>query len=399
MNKHLYVFNPDHDLALANQDVNYMAPRSARQMARDLALLPIWYAQPGSFVLAHSAYNGFYLDEASTRFEGLPVLLTEPEVEVIPGLRPDPWGWDPAITKRLSTIGIHEDGLPSVDYLKWIRKMSHRSFAIELLDLLIPHERFCGESFYYSDIYELRRFVESRRTCVLKSPISGSGKGLYWSKGRFTPHMRSWCEKVIERQGGVIIEPVYNKVNDFAMQFYACEDGSVKFAGYSLFQTGMNGAYEGNRMLSDESIEQIIAEVIPLHVIHELRQTLEEELQKRIGGVYTGYLGVDMMLCRFREKPLYRIHPCVEVNLRMTMGMTARCLYDRHIRPGANGVFKVSCYSSLSYLLTDHFKLTNEHPLRVIDGKVISGYMPLTPVTRHSQNLAYVLIDKPKRIK
>ena len=43
----LYVFNPDTDMALANNEENYIAPASARRMAQDLALLPIWYAQIG----------------------------------------------------------------------------------------------------------------------------------------------------------------------------------------------------------------------------------------------------------------------------------------------------------------------------------------------------------------
>ncbi len=41
----LYVFNPDTDMALANNEENYIAPASVRRMAQDLALLPIWYAQ------------------------------------------------------------------------------------------------------------------------------------------------------------------------------------------------------------------------------------------------------------------------------------------------------------------------------------------------------------------
>ena len=53
----LYVFNPDADMALGNNEENYMAPATIRRMAEDLALLPIWYAQPGSGVLASSAYN------------------------------------------------------------------------------------------------------------------------------------------------------------------------------------------------------------------------------------------------------------------------------------------------------------------------------------------------------
>ena len=38
----LYLFNPDSDLALANNESNYIAPASARRMAQDMALLPIF---------------------------------------------------------------------------------------------------------------------------------------------------------------------------------------------------------------------------------------------------------------------------------------------------------------------------------------------------------------------
>ena len=33
----LYLFNPDSDLALANNEANYIAPASARRMAQDMA--------------------------------------------------------------------------------------------------------------------------------------------------------------------------------------------------------------------------------------------------------------------------------------------------------------------------------------------------------------------------
>ena len=59
----LYIFNPEHDLALASGETNYMAPASARRMASELALLPMWYAEEGSAVLASSAYNLDYLKQ------------------------------------------------------------------------------------------------------------------------------------------------------------------------------------------------------------------------------------------------------------------------------------------------------------------------------------------------
>ena len=48
-----------------------------------------------------------------------------------------------------------------------------------------------------------------------------------------------------------------------------------------------------------------------------------------------------MMICRFpeNEKPFFRIHPCVEINLRMNMGVVARFLYDRYVRSDSTGRF------------------------------------------------------------
>ena len=76
----LYVFNPDTDMALASNEENYMAPASARRMAQDLALLPVWYAQPGSAVLATSAYNADYLQKMKSMFPLSVQLVTEPEL-------------------------------------------------------------------------------------------------------------------------------------------------------------------------------------------------------------------------------------------------------------------------------------------------------------------------------
>lgn len=103
--KTLYIFNPEHDLALASGETNYMAPASARQMASELALLPMWYAEEGSAVLAPSAYNLDYLKRMQELL-GLSVhLMTEPELASEVDLDIRPWGWDAALRKRLSGLG------------------------------------------------------------------------------------------------------------------------------------------------------------------------------------------------------------------------------------------------------------------------------------------------------
>lgn len=76
--------------------------------------------------------------------------------------------------------------------------------------------------------------------------------------------------------GGVVGEPVYNKVEDFAMEFYSDGKGRIIFAGYSLFRTNAGGAYEGNRLLPDAEIERRLSAYVPVAALHRLREELQD---------------------------------------------------------------------------------------------------------------------------
>ncbi|MDR2860081.1 MAG: hypothetical protein LBV64_06825, partial [Mediterranea sp.] len=287
----LHLFNPAHDLSLANYSPTYTPPAHARRLSVDLALLPVWYASSEDAVLVPSSYNLPFLQEKQALFPLLPGLLTEPEITNIPDLIPVPWGWNPAIHKYLLSLGISVEALPDKEQLAAIRNQSHRLFAVNVLPLLQFNNNFCGESFYLTDTNDIRQFVESYATCLLKAPFSGSGRGLHWCKGVYTPLLNRWSEHAIWQQGGVIAEPVYDKIIDFAMLFRAFGNGNVTFAGYSLFRTNASGAYESNALLSDETIEQQLVSYVPLSALRALRIRLEKELSSRLNGVYTGYLG------------------------------------------------------------------------------------------------------------
>lgn len=392
-NRKLYLFNPDSDLALANGDANYMPPASARQMATDLALLPVWYADPGSVVLGASAYNLAFLREMQQRLT-LPVeWMTEPEVASAGASTLSPWGWNPAIRKRMSLLEVAAESLPSLETLELFRTLSHRGRAVELLPKLQLSDCFCGESLLLTTPSEWQRFVEERETCLLKAPLSGSGKGLNWCRGTYTSFVSGWCSRVDALQGGVVGEPIYNKVEDFAMEFLSDGVGQVVFAGYSLFATGSGGAYEGNLLLADEAIERRLSQYVPLGALQALRFRLEAELSLLVGTSYIGYLGVDMMICRFEgAEPEYRIHPCVEINLRMNMGVVARLLYDRYVQPGSQGVFRVEFCSSAGEALSAHRQMEESHSLQIDGGRLVSGYLSLVPVTAQSRYRAFVLL-------
>lgn len=392
--KALYLFNPEHDLALASGEANYMAPASARRMASELALLPMWYAEEGSAVLAPSAYNLDYVKKIQELL-GLSVdLITEPELAIEPDLDIRPWGWDVALRKRLSVLGVDEVLLPSMGQLNDLREYSHRSKAVALLPELQLNEYFCGESYYLKTPEEWKRFVEGRKECLLKAPLSGSGKGLNWCKGIFTSFISGWCTRVAASQGGVIAEPIYNKVEDFAMEFYSDGAGELTFVGYSLFHTGKSGMYEGNRLLSNGAIRKQLAQYVPLEALMDLENCLKYRLSALVGTVYKGYLGVDMMICRFpeNEKPVFRIHPCVEINLRMNMGVIARFLHDRYVRPGSTGRFVIDYHPSEGEALQEHERMSATYPLESREGRVYSGYLPLVPVHKRSCYRAWIWV-------
>lgn len=412
--KTLYIFNPEHDLALASGEVNYMAPASARRMATELALLPVWYAEEGSAVLAASAYNLDYLRKMQEMFSLSVTLLTEPELaeetqfeetkseETQSDVAPEqteeplwdirPWGWDVAVRQRLKVLGVSESNLPDKAQLQALRSASHRLSAVELLPRLQLGSHFCGESFYLTLPEDWQHFVESQEVCLLKAPLSGSGKGLNWCKGVFTPSISGWCARIGSQQGGVVGEPIYNKVEDFAMEFLSSGDGRVVFAGYSQFRTGGSGAYEGNLLASDALIEQNLSAYVPLEELHRLRSTLERELSLRFGTLHKGYLGVDMMISRFPEAPVYRIHPCVEINLRMNMGVVARLFHDRYVHPDSSGSFQISYCPTEGDAWRQHEQMAAANPLQIESGKIISGYMPLVPVNKRSCYRAWIFV-------
>ena len=223
----LYVFNPDTDMALANNEENYIAPASARRMAQDLALLPIWYAQPGSAVLAPSAYNADYLQIMKRMFPLSVQLVTEPELPDYAESQIIPWGWNLAFRKRMLKGGIAKHKLPTLEELKRLRAFSSRELAMVVLDGLHGIENCCGLANYLNDIPACQEFVEKYKRTVLKAPWSSSGKGLNWCRGIFTDSIAGWCQHVLDEQEGVIGQPVYNKIEDFALEFYSDGRGRV----------------------------------------------------------------------------------------------------------------------------------------------------------------------------
>ena len=390
----VYLFNPTHDLALANGEMNYIPPASARRMEEDLALLPIWYVSANDAVLVPSFCNFDFFSDWQKNFDIPITLLTEDSLKTEIERIIVPWGWNPALRRHLLILGVNEACVPTMEYIYALRNYSYRLWAVRLLPKLLLNNYFCGESVYLETPSLWQEYVEKKGTCLLKAPLSGSGKGLNWCKGGLTSSIAGRCAHIATLQGGVVGEPIYNKVQDFAMEFYVV-DGKFIFVGYSLFRTDEKGRYAGNELLSNEEILQLLAIYVPYEELVHLRFRLIDELASWLGNTYVGYLGVDMMICYFPgEIPEYRIHPCVEINLRMNMGIVARLLTDRYISSKSKGVLRILRYPSPGQALEVHRRWEEEFPLQLEDGRICVGYYSLVPVTVFSTYHAFIYVER-----
>ena len=384
----LHIFNPENDLALADGGLSYCPPPTAMCIANELASLPLWYAGKGD-VVSMPAEHVKFREEMATVFD-LPNVYASTVKQAVTSLAP--WGWSAQMRHRFKAMGFGKEQLPADDEIEKMRNLSSRMLTIEILTAL----RDAGIDTpplpqYINNLDEAVAFVNDHDRCVVKAPWSGSGKGIMWGIGTAEEPMVHFCKGIIRRQGGVVCEHFLNARQEFAMEFYAI-DGRVEFAGYSLF-TAENGAYVGNLLTTDSEIEEQLSQYIATETLTTVKQHLCVVMQRRLAGCgYLGDFGGDMMI--YDNGDGCRLNPCMEVNLRMNMGVVSRLFYDRYVCAGKCGIYRVRFFKQPGEAYNFHLGMKETHSLTVEDGKVSAGYMNLVPVTPENRYIAYVVIKE-----
>lgn len=356
-------------------------------MADDLSALPAWWAFPGDTVCVRRPDETRQWAGANTVW--LPSLEWADGESLPAGAEVCPWGWNPMLVRRLVLAGVSSVSLPDEEMLRRFRRESSRHRAVELLAWLRGTEsavgrqwggRLCGEAFYCTDEAEIARLLSCYPDAILKAPWSGSGKGLRLGRSGYVPPLSGWCRRVLRGQGGVVVEPLYNKVYDFAMEFRSDGQGRVVYEGLSRFFTTGRGTYDGNRVVSEEEHVRWLTSFVPRPLWETLRDDLTVYFSRVLKGGYRGPFGVDMMLCRKDGSGELCVHPCVEVNLRCTMGHVAASL-ARFLAPETEARFGIDYCAVKGRLLDDQRLRMQNAPWQMTDGKLCAGYLPLTPVT------------------
>ena len=193
MSEQIYIFNPEHELCIANGDENFVPPRSAVGFAKENIDLSEYLKRPN-----------------------------RQRRQIIP------WGWNPSLKKRLINEGIDHTTLPSDEELQFIRTHSRREFALDVHSRLScgdPHVIGPDYRIVATDICEIEAFISAVDSAVLKSPLSGSGKGIRFVRGGLSESDKGWCRRIIAKQGSVIVERRFEIIKECAMLFECHHEG------------------------------------------------------------------------------------------------------------------------------------------------------------------------------
>ncbi len=310
----LLLFNPETEYALASGASFYTPPARVEKLRMANQLLPEAWAADGDVILVdnvHECTSKYKL----VQWDMLGSLFKEnPEIEI------DPWGWNPALVRKLRDSGVPELSLPDKETIKAIRELAHRRTTIllnqkwnemvgELMRVDVPVELMSED--------ECIGFLRSNPGCWMKAPWSSSGRGVINTAADMTEELvMQWCHGIIRRQGSVMGETGANRIADYATE-WRIKDGVAIYLGLSSFSTSNRGKYIENFDIGQDEMAESFSRIckMKLEPVIKIQKSILENV---VGKRYNGPLGVDMIV-----EADGRLRPFVEVNLRRTMGMVA----------------------------------------------------------------------------
>lgn len=393
----IHYFNPGHETAVLNGSPYYMHPANVALMQSELAYLPAWYAHRGDVVLVYNESDRAYYENLLEHIDGLPKPILEQDIVNYATNEICLWGISPQAIYRFEDLNKKYG--TSFYLPKWHDEYRYLNSRLAARDCL-------------SDIQQAIPLIDSKlvpRVCtsledvgsalkdssvrlLAKAPYSSSGRGLLWlPSGELPRSERQILQGILKKQGCVSIERVVDKQIDFAMEFMCDGMGKVVFEGYSLFDTNIKGAYMGNSLTGQDMIERLIAEKIGYILLDKVKEVLKGILSERYAVYYNGCVGVDMMI--YREDGEYKLHPCVEINMRYNMGYLALRFAQKYLADDANGYYHIDFNACAKDAYRFHCEMAERYPAKFEDGKIVSGYLSLCPVRENSHYRAFVSID------
>ena len=372
----LWSFNPACEWECSGGRIS---PAMTRKI-KDFEPLLAWLGKEEDVILSESKPDMSFLECVHTIRGHLPEWVHEVrQLDRIPQFKNfRPWGHSPASFGLLDSLGPRFHFPPRFDrqvlgdfYSKgfWKRELKTPGMVIRS----------------EMDLQEWRDCPDQGGEWILKSETGLSGNGHQRVIGPSLEQLRGR----LQRSGSFVLEPYYNKIADFSVQYELTESGELKEGEPRIFFTDpirftYLGSCLGSKGLPEEGF---LAGILAAESEWRSQHRRVAEILRKKG--YHGYFGIDCLWAK-GDRGEYRVIPVIEVNVRATMGRVAveieRALRKRFGR--ADGYWCLASGSELSKAGVSGF-VEYENQLR---GRFSERLIPTTPAKGARSTWSYALL-------
>lgn len=397
----LYFFNPTCEIAIANGSETFMAAQILREFEDDLSFLPMIIASPDDYILSSVRPSAAFIE--SLKRIGFPVSYwaSKEEIQTNPALqfvRINPWGWSPAVHFQLKEIKKQVCGsFRESKVFNWKaeqKMLFERKTSAQVLERFITEfgsDNYCSLGAFPLLIQSENEIADYLKKCpnaVLKSPVSSSGRGVQMIRnGKLSRTNSQWANGILEQLGYLMAEPLHHKKLDLSFQFEIDSSGKVISHGCVFFYTNTNGMYQGHYL--NHGISELIGQDFS-GLLAETGERLKSIIENSMyPASYEGFMGIDAMI--IEENDQIKIHPCLEINCRMTMGMLSLKI-QKLIHSDAKGKFEIFTGNPGEFGLFSK-EMVGKYPVVMRDQRLFSGFVALTDSANSAKFGAFILLN------
>lgn len=383
----LFCYNIGSEISQAfNNQQSYTPSATVRCLRRDLAFLPAWITEYSdhSFVLcpeeaipdkppflSYPLCNTISEEVLANKFNGNIVRLH------LNGTEP---GYTRSLIKKFPSIGFQETNA-NIN-VETLRSFYDRSLSVCYLSENCP----CFTPSIIENSSDLSLFLsKSGKDNVIKQSYTSSGRGiLRYNRDELIRNIKKGIIKY-----PFIIEPLYKKIADWATEFTIEGDKHpiVKYLGLSHFRCNQF-KYSHNIIMNQTILHEQLIDRIGEDTFQKTINEQKLFLEKKVAKEYRGDVGIDMMIVSDDLNNL-TLHPCVEINVRSTMGHYAIRLYERLCEDDKIYEFGIEYLDPRKKIIT-HNSQERTPPLFNHNGKLIDGCLFLTGVKEETLFIAYM---------
>ncbi len=360
-----------------------ISPAMEKKIA-DFEPLLAWLGKEEDVILSGSKPDLSFLEQVHSIRGFLPEWVSEVRhLERVPMFRNfRPWGHSPSTFNLLDQLGSKFQFSPRFER-DCLKDFYSKSFWKRELDT--PGGVIRTEE----DLASWR--AKSSATTgewILKSETGLSGRG----HQRLVDPSLEQLRNRLQRSGPFVIEPFYEKINDFSVQYEWTESGELKVGEPRIFFTDEQrfsylGSCLGSKGLAEE---QVLDRILAVESQWRPEHIRVAEILRSKG--FHGNFGIDCMWSKFDGEG--RVIPVIEVNVRTTMGRVAieieRALRRRFGR--ADGYWWLATEADLTRAGVSGFTGLEKKLKEQFGDRLV----PTTPATQAKSTWSYALLG-PER--